>query len=89
MRSGTRFRVIPQGFAHLEHQRIAREGLLKAKILLQEVIVASVVFEVAGRIHDPQPGPEVLESLGELRWSHLGHHDIDKQQMAARLYFSC
>ena len=60
MRSGSRFRAVPQGLAHLEHQRIAREELLKEKTVRQEVIVASVIFEVAGHVNDPQPGPEAL-----------------------------
>jgi len=60
MRSGSRFRAVPQGLAHLEHQRIAREGLLQEKTFVQEVIVASVVFEVARHVNDPQPGPEAL-----------------------------
>ncbi len=60
MRSGSRFTVVSQGFAHLEHERIAREGLLKEKTLLQEVIVSSVIFEVSGHVNDPQPRPVAL-----------------------------
>ena len=81
MRSGSRSRVVPQSFANLVHEGFAREGLLQEETLLQEVIVASVVFEVAGHIDDPQSDPVALESFGELRCSHLGHHDIGKQQM--------
>ena len=47
MRSGSRFTVVPESFAHLVHQRIAREGFLKEEALIQEVFVASVVFKVA------------------------------------------
>ncbi len=47
MRSGSRFGVVPQGFANLVHQRIAGEGLLQEEALLQEIFVASVVFKVA------------------------------------------
>src|SRR5207248_1146129 len=40
MTSGSRFRVVPQGFAHLVHQRIARERLLQEEtiILLEDII---------------------------------------------------
>jgi len=78
MRSGSRFRAVPQGLAHLEHQRIAREGLLKEKTVLQEVIVAAVVFKIARHVNDPQPDPKILQSFSKLRSSHLEHHDIDK-----------
>ena len=81
MRSGPRPRVVPQSFADFVHEGFAPEGPLQEETLLQEVIVASVVFEVAGHIDDPQSDPMALESFGELRCSYLGHHDIGKQQM--------
>ena len=81
MRSGPRSRVVPQSFADFVHEGFAREGLLQEEALLQEVIVAPVIFEVAGHVNDPQLRPEALESFGEFRSSHLGHHDIGKQQM--------
>lgn len=58
--SGSRLTVVPEGFAHLVHQRIAREGFLKEEALLQEVFVASVVFKIARHVNDPQAGPETL-----------------------------
>src|SRR5438034_5496462 len=45
------------------------------------IFVACVVFEVARHVNDPQLGPQALEPFGELGSSHLGHHDIGKQQM--------
>ena len=60
MRSGSRFRLVSQGFAHLVHERIAGERLLKEETLLQEVLVASVVFEIARHVNDPQVGPGAL-----------------------------
>ncbi len=53
MRSGPRPRVVPQSFADFVHEGFAPEGPLQEETLLQEVIVASVVFEVAGHIDDP------------------------------------
>jgi hypothetical protein len=41
-----------QRFAHLAHQSIARETLLKEETLSQEVFGASVVFEVARHVND-------------------------------------
>lgn len=57
------------------HQRIAREGFLQEETLLQEVFVASVVFEVARHVNDPQAGPEArgprnlgIKTSGSSRW---------------------
>src|SRR2546430_12019891 len=55
MSSGSRFRVAPQSFTHLVHQRIAREGLLKEETVLQEVFVPLLITRGSLTCNDPNP----------------------------------
>src|SRR6266404_429941 len=43
--------LVPQGFVHLAHQRVAREGFLKKETLLQILSVTVVVFKIARHVN--------------------------------------
>src|ERR1700674_3049089 len=43
--------LVPQGFVHLAHQRVARKGFLKKETLLQILFVTFVVFKIARHVN--------------------------------------